>query len=88
MPGQKRESADHLGSWLEAMVPDGEGGEELIANEKDCSIVLQMPEEEEKRLVRIPRRAEWPFFKQLIDTMIGHHQWVAGFLGQMWNGSS
>jgi hypothetical protein len=70
------------------MVPDGEGGEELIANEKDCSIVHQMPEEEKKRLVRIPWGAEWPFFNQLIDIMIGDHQCVAGFLGQMWNDSS
>jgi hypothetical protein len=71
----------HLGLWTNPMVPDGEGGEESIANEKDYSIVLQMPEELKRRLVRIPRGAEWPLFKQLMDNMIGEHQWVAGFFG-------
>jgi hypothetical protein len=70
------------------MVPDGEGGEEPIANEKDYSIVLQMPKEVKRRLVRIPRVSEWPFFKQLMDNMIGEHEWVAGFLRQIWNDCS
>jgi hypothetical protein len=71
------------------------GGEELTDGEKDYSIVVKMPEELKKRSIRIPKGAEWPFFKQLIDNQIGERQWVAGFYGgweegnvQTWEDSS
>jgi hypothetical protein len=38
-----------------------------------------MPEELERRVIRIPKRHSWAFFKQLMDNMIGNRKWVAGF---------
>jgi hypothetical protein len=67
--------------WFHPMVPDGLGGEEPTDGEKDYSIVLQMPEELKKRLIRIPKGVEWPFFKQLMDNQVGERQWIAGSYG-------
>jgi hypothetical protein len=84
----KHESSYAPGSWTEALVPDGEGGEESISNDRDYSIVLQMPEELKKRLVRIPRGAKWSFVKHLMDNTMGEHQWYATFLGELWQDGS
>jgi hypothetical protein len=84
----RHEWTDASGSWMEGTVPDGEGGVEAIANERDYSIVIQMPEETDKRLVRIPRGAEWAFVKQLMDNTIGVHQWYANLCGNIWDDGS
>jgi hypothetical protein len=60
-------------------VPTEDGSIESLVNDKDFSIAVEFPGDEEIRLMRIPRGNEWAFFDTFVSVKLGQDKWIAGF---------
>jgi hypothetical protein len=63
--------------WCLDEVPTEYGDTEPVSNEEDYSIAVELPGEEEIKLMRMPKGNEWAFFESSMNVKLGENQWIA-----------